>query len=680
MLKITVVLSLCLTVACGGGPETEILWDTWGIPHIYAESGEGLFHGFGYAQAQSHGNLILRLYGQARGRGAEYWGEQYLEADRWVRTMGAPQLAGEWAEAQSPEMRERLDAFAAGVNAYVREHPDEIDDEVEVVLPVDAADLLAHTIRVIHLTFVANPRRIEQDVESWRSSGSNTWAVAPSRAAGGHAMLLANPHLPWSDFYLWYEAQLVSPEVDVYGATLVGMAVPAIAFNDYLGWSHTVNTYDGQDLYELTLDGDGYRWEGARKAFEKEEQVIKIRQPDGSLREEQLVIKRSVHGPVVEEKAGTALALRVAGLDQPGVFEQYWDMMRARNLTQFEAALSRLQIPMFTVMYADRDGHIMHLFGGRTPVRPTGDWGYWQRPAPGDTLATLWTKTHPYQDLPKVVDPPGGWLQNANDPPWTTTFPRALDVDKFPPYMAPRGMSFRAQRSARMLYEDESITFEEFVSYKHSTRMELADRILDPLLEAVKKQGNSAATRGATILAGWDRCADADSRGAVLFEAFIREWQRRSGKKGPYAVKWSPEQPRTSPHGLASPSTAVAALGAAVSEVEKQHGAADVAWGEVYRLRRRDLDLPANGGPGALGVFRVVGFDDFQAAGGDSYVAAIEFSQPVRARALMSYGNSSQPGSPHATDQLPLFANKQLRDVWRTREEVEAHLESRKSF
>jgi len=115
---------------------TEILWDTYGIPHIYARDNEQLFYGFGWAQAQSHGNLILRLYGQGRGRAAEYWGEDYLDSDRWVRTMEIPTRAQVWYAAQSPEFRRYLDAFAKGVNAYVQAHPEAIADEVEAVLPI----------------------------------------------------------------------------------------------------------------------------------------------------------------------------------------------------------------------------------------------------------------------------------------------------------------------------------------------------------------------------------------------------------------------------------------------------------------------------------------------------------------------------------------------------------------
>ena len=681
------LLLLSISAAAAQSPRrTEILWDTYGVPHVYAKDKNALFQAFGWAQMHSHGNLVLRLYGQARGRGAEYWGKQYLQADRWVRTMGIPKLAAEWYQAQKPEFRACLDAFVAGANAYVREHPDRLDEAVKVVLPVQATDVMAHTLRVIHFNFVTSPQWIEFNQKRWGAAGSNAWAVGPSRAAGRRAMLLANPHLPWSDFFLFYEAQLVAPGLDAYGATLVGFPLLAIAFNDCLGWTHTVNTFDGQDLYELTVADGGYRWDGAVRPFEQEEQTLKIRQPDGGLQEQKLLVKRSIHGPVVAEKPGKALALRVAGLDQPAMLEQYWDMVRSTNLPQFEQALKRLQIPMFTVMYADRDGHIMHLFGGRVPLRPEGDWN-WAGIVPGDTSATLWTRTHPYEDLPRVVDPPSGWLQNANDPPWTTTFPLALDPEKFPRYMAPHFMSFRAQRSARMLDEDPSISFEELIEYKHSTRMELADRILGDLLAAARKQGGPVVWQAAEVLEKWDRSADAGSRGAVLFEAFVSELQRRSASSGPLAAPWRRDSPRATPAGLASPATAIAALEAAAAEVEKKHGAMDIPWGDVYRFRRDGLDLPGNGGPGGLGIFRVIGYSPDQerqgkmaASGGDSYVAAIEFSKPVRARVLLSYGNSSQPGSPHASDQLPLLANKQLRAVWRTRKEIEAHLESRKVF
>jgi acyl-homoserine-lactone acylase len=148
-----VVLIAGFASACSRAVEAptsdEILWDRWGVPHIYGTTEEELFRGAGWAQMESHGDLILRLYGEARGRAAEYWGEEYLDSDRFLRTMGVPGRGAEWLAEESEQMRRNLEAFADGINAYAEANPELIDDEVEVVLPVTGADVLAHGNRVV---------------------------------------------------------------------------------------------------------------------------------------------------------------------------------------------------------------------------------------------------------------------------------------------------------------------------------------------------------------------------------------------------------------------------------------------------------------------------------------------------------------------------------------------------
>ena len=671
------VMVLALAVAACGPPgqgPTEILWDRWGVPHIHAPEPGELFRAFGWAQMKNHANLILRLYGEARGRAAEYWGESYLASDRYLRTMGVPERAQHWHRAQRPRFKGYLDRFVEGMNAYARRYPESVDPELQVVLPLEPTDVLGHLQRVIHLSFVG--REVTFGRAGQPVPGSNGWAIAPSRSAGGNAMLLVNPHLPWSSFFTWFEAQWKTPELDAYGATLVGMPILGLGFNDHLGWTHTTNPLDGIDLFELALVEGGYRWDGGVRAFETETQSIRVRLPDGSLRREVLELRRSVHGPVLEVRGDKAVAVRLVGLDRPHMFEQYWDMIRSRSLSEFESALRQQQIPIFNVIYADREGHILYLFGGHTPVRSRGGWQDWQGVVAGDRPDMLWTRTHSYEELPRVVDPSNGWVQNANDPPWSSTLPRLLNPGDFPAYLARRGLRFRAQRSLRMLEQAPKISFESLSRYKHSTRMELADRILDDLTAAVGPGASDLTRRAARVLEDWDRRAEADSRGAVLFA----EWVRIVGA-GMFATPWQEQEPLNTPKGLAQPVAAVAALERAARNTLDRFGALDVPWGEVYRLRMAGRDLPASGGPSRLGVFRSLEFAPerdgrFRALFGDSFVALVEFSQPVRAKALLSYGNASQPGSPHRGDQLDLFARKQLRPVWRTRKEIEAHLES----
>ncbi|HET7584050.1 MAG TPA: penicillin acylase family protein [Gemmatimonadaceae bacterium] len=688
----------------------EILWDSYGVPHIFAQDRRGIAYALGWAEMRNHGDLVLRLVAQARGRAAEYLSAEYRRDDRWVWTLDLPDVAERMLEAQPPEMRAHLDAFAEGINAFADAHPEMVGDSVRAVLPVQPVDVLAHFLRVQYGFFLMNPRLAAGITSQWRRAndatgqlptstpdgitvadvGSNAWAIAPGHSADGHALLLANPHLPWTDVFTWMEVQYVAPGVDVYGAALILSPVIQIGFNDDLGWTHTVNTQDGVDFYDLAVDGNGYRWNGSAHPFEERTHVMRVRQPDGSMRDDTMRTRWSVHGPVIGDKPGHALAMRAVGLDgppTPGALAQWWAMGTAHDLREFLAAIRPNQISGQNITYADRDGHIMMFYGGNTPVRAQGDRAYWEGIVPGLDSTTLWTTLIPFERMPRVTDPPSGWVQNANDPPWWATFPVVIRPSQFPSYIASREMPLRPQRSVEMLLDDPKVSYDELLAYKHSTHMELADRVLGPLLSAVRAAHDTGVADAAHVLAEWDRAADAESRGAVLFTTWWDVYSTRLGRaRSPWRTGWSASAPHTTPTGLADSAIAVEALGEAADSVRAWYGALDVPWGDVYRLVRDTVNLPSNGASGEYGVFRVqnyvpIGGHRYAAgAGGDSFVAAVEFTSPVRARALVGYGNASRAGSPHRVDQLPLYARKELRPVWRTRDEVDAHLELRERF
>jgi acyl-homoserine-lactone acylase len=355
------------------------------------------------------------------------------------------------------------------------------------------------------------------------SAGSNAWAVGPQKSASGHAMLVTNPHLRWSDFWLFMEAHLNTPGFMLYGATLVGSPFLGMAFNNHMGWTHTVNTIDNVDLYELGLQDGKYLLDGQALPFDERIALIGVKQQDGSLRTDTLRVRSSRHGVVIREENNKALALRFAGMDEVSQITSQWYLMgQASNFAEFEAALKLNQIPLFNVLYADRDGNIFYGYGGQVPKRNQGNWGSWAGIVPGDSSENIWEGSHDYEDLPRLLNPSTGWLQNANDPPFTSTIPQALDPVDFPTYLAPNFMELRPQQSALLLMQDDQISFERLIELQQNNSVLLADRILDDLLALLPQVSDSLGMAAMDVLAKWDRTFSADSRGAVLFQGGCR--------------------------------------------------------------------------------------------------------------------------------------------------------------
>lgn len=155
-------LSLSLTLTAAERQPTrrgEILWDKFGVPHIFAASTTSMFYLFGYAEVEAHGDLLLHTLGQSRGRGAEYFGpghqDAHLKTDRWIWLNEIPARAAGWLARQTPEFRGYLDAFAAGINAAASK-PGAVSDEVRQVLPITALDLIEHEQHFYNFEFVAN--------------------------------------------------------------------------------------------------------------------------------------------------------------------------------------------------------------------------------------------------------------------------------------------------------------------------------------------------------------------------------------------------------------------------------------------------------------------------------------------------------------------------------------------
>jgi acyl-homoserine-lactone acylase len=239
-------------------------------------------------------------------------------------------------------------------------------------------------------------------------------------------------------------------------------------------------------------------------------------------------------------------------------------------------------------------------------------------------------------------------------------------------------LSLRTQHSLRLINNDKKFTLEEVRDLKHSPLMLLAERVKGDLLAALRAaEPTSELAAAIRALESWDNTVAAASRGGTLFATW---WERYSDKgAGKFAVAWSAAEPMTTPRDLADKPRAVATFFEALQEVNSRYGQPDVAWGEAHRIRKGSVDLPVSGGSGLMGCFRVLDFrkdndGKLAANSGDSWVFAVEFSQPPKAYTVVAYSESDVEGSPHFSDQAALFSANQMKRAAFTDAEIQGQL------
>lgn len=659
--------------------QVEIIRTPYGVPHIRAQNFKAAGYALGFVQAEDYGAIVPIMLLRARGELARVFGHDSIDSDfrnrpNWLDAARGYTLLDN-------DTRDVYDGFAAGVNAYIRLHPTEFRVGIEPTFSgIDAltTDMELPDRRGLDRLL----RQLPEAAPSER--GSNAWALAPSRTRSGKTILLRNPHLDWDAGY--YEAHLTIPGVvDFYGDFRIGGPFQTIGgFNARLGWSTTNNAVDGDEVYALTVDPDRPEhvlFDGASTPLRRETITIAY-QGEAGLAEESRELLSTPIGPVVHRTKDQVLVWKYAGGGDWRLGEMWLRMMRARNLAEWKDALRMLAKPSSNFTYADADGNIFYVWYGQMPVRPHA--------AGGDTLAIaatssqgVWTRLVPFDSLPQVHNPKGGYVHNENDTFHYTNLNEILSAHAFPAFPPPR-LGLRTQLALELIGGKDKLSLEDVLRLKHNMRMLLADRVKPELLAALKTANQSReVSAAAELLARWDNTVAPESRGAVLFDLW---WARYSevmpAARGAqreallYRRPWTADDPIRTPEGLASRERAVAAFAWAVKEAKERFGAWDVAWGEVHRVRRGDVDVEVGGCPGALGCFRVLWFKDALdgkrvVSGGDGWVLAVEFDKVPRAYSVLAYGESAKRASRHHADQVAMFARGELKVVAFTQRDVD---------
>ncbi len=673
----------------------------YGVPHIQGETLEAAAFGFGYCQAEDHLPNIMRGIVGARGELAITFGpddsrpgdRKHVEADFRARRYRILPRAVENYHRMDADYRTMVEGFAAGLNYYVALHREELPAWVPEVTPHDVAAYgLAGVMRFafdrgnlvrnfLKSQGVATALHAELDdglLDRDAAMGSNMWALAPSRSRTGRTLLLGNPHQAWAPVSTYYEAHLIVPgKLNFYGSTFIGRPILTSGWNEHLGWSHTVNYPDLEEIYALELDPqrpEHYRFDGGSVPIAADDVTIRVK-AEGEPQSETRTFWHTPLGPVIHRNDAAIFVLRSACYENYGAYAQWLRMTQTTSYDEFRRVLEMNQIPMFNIAYADKAGNIFYLWNGTVPKLPHA--GQKAEAVAAARTGDIWTQFHATGDLPQLFNPPGGYVQNCNSPPYLTNLRSPLDPARYPSYFPANNLSLRTQHSLRLIDNDEKLSLEQVCEMKHSPMMLGAERVKRELIEALRdSQPNSEIAAAIDVLENWDNTVSAESRGGTLFE----NWWNRTMKNSPeFAVAWNAAEPTSTPRGLIDPPVAVEAFAAALEEVTRHQGRADVAWGEAHRLRKGSVDLPVSGGSGLAGCFRVLGFRQdadhkLVANTGDSFVFAVEFSQPPKAYTVLAYSQSELEDSPHFADQAPLFSAGKMKRAAFTDEEIAAQL------
>jgi len=678
----------------------SIIRDDLGIAHIDGPTDADAVFGMIYAQAEDDFPRIEANYLTALGRTAEAEGEQALWKDLRARLyVSEAELKSDYAA--SPDwLRRLMDSWAAGLNYYLATHP---QTKPRVLTRFEPWMALSFTegsiggdIERIDLPALerfyggtANLAAAPYDAEP---RGSNGIAISRALTRDGKALLLINPH---TSFFFRSEQQVTSGQgLNAYGASTWGQFFVYQGFNTRAGWMHTSSGVDNVDEFAVDVRPGKrpvYRFGSVWRPMTARPVTIRFRSAEGKLASRSFTTWRTHRGPIVRAEDGRWIAF--AMMDRPvQALQQSFLRTKATTLGSF-LSVARLQANSSNnTIYADADGRIAYLHPQFVPTR--SDRFDYTKPVDGSDPATDWGGLHSMTDLPSLIDPPNGWIQNTNNWPYRAAGAFSAKPEYFPKYMDMFGENYRGIHALRLLERSRDWTLDRLQAAAYDS--------YQPGFAALVPQ----------LIAAWDQLPDGARKGGLAEPiALLRQWDYRWNARSDaqsLAIFWadallkSLDAPANEPRNKVmmrlgrdtSGDQKLEALNEAVARLQRDFGNWRVPWGEINRYQRVSpaIDHPfsdaapsmavpfAYGNYGSLASSNAAprkGSKRWYGTSGNSFVAVVEFGPRVTARAVSTGGQSGDPSSKHFNDQAARYAAGDLRPVYFYPEDLLGHIERR---
>jgi acyl-homoserine-lactone acylase len=661
------------------GYQATIRWTSFGVPHVIADDLPSATFGQAWAFTSHNGCILADQITKVRSERALFFGpgenDEHIDSDFHHLAMDFYETGARLFEEQPDDLQAMIHGFAAGYNTYLEQHGDEMPCAGEPWLqPITAGDLMAH---YVELGTLASARAVQPYIVTAtppsaglarepegslsdlreRRPGSNGWAIGRDRSAHGGGMLIGNPHFPWEGELRLFESHLTVPgEIDVYGASLMGVVGVLIGFNDAVAWTHTVSAGNRFTFYKLDLDPSDptrYLYDGEYRDMEARTFSIDVRRDDGTVAQVTRTAWSSHYGPILNVppfgwSPDFVFTMRDANAENGAMLEQFLRMNRSRSLEELQKVHGEVQgIPWVNTIAASADGRAWYADTSATPNLSDAAIEAWLEAKESDFLTSAlaengvvlldggdpmfeWVEEPgarspglvPFGRMPKLQRT--DFVFNANDSYWSSN-PLSPVTGVSPlhgPARAP--LSPRTRMNAILLTEtgegtasgsDGKFDFDELRDAILSNRGMMAELLRDDVVE--RCQGaDPVVLEGQTIdlgpacdaLAAWDLRLDLDSHGAVLWREVLGtfDWGSFIGRGPLFATEFDPDDPISTPADLppaaADSDRILEALAAATLSLGRAGLPLTASLREAQFTRKDDETVAMHGGISREGV------------------------------------------------------------------------------
>jgi acyl-homoserine-lactone acylase len=685
-----------------------IVRDNWGIPHIYGKSDADAVFGLLYAQCEDDFKRVEMNYIEKLGRMSEVNGEASLQNDLYIR------LIIDSAEAiadykKSPVwLQKLLNAHAAGINYYLYKHPEVKPALLTRFKPwyqllwtdgsigaISTGDVTEADVKSFYIDSSA-PVAVKTSLFEEQVTGSNGFAIAPSKTESGNAILYINPHVT---FYFRPEVQVVSEEgLNVYGAVTWGQLFVYQGFNEHCGWMHTSNNVDVADLYNEKIVKKNnqlfYEYNKTLKPVIQKQITLRFKK-DAATETRIVTTYYTHHGPVMAKRNGQWISVRGYNRSLKSLMQSFL-RTKTKGLEDYKKNMSLLANTSNNTIFADSKGNIAYWHGDHIPRRDKKI--DWSKPVDGTTSTTEWLGLHTLDEIVHVYNPAIGWIQNCNSTPFAVSGSSSPKKENYPAYMAPDGENFRGVNAARVLSSENKFTIDKTIAAGYDRKLSAFEILVPVLVSSFEKNISetdslySLLKEPVTVLKNWNYYSDENSIATTLSiewaqkltttiqRVYIDEgWDDQVTLMKKFAATATKEE-------LLPPLLAV------INELKNKFGKWEIPWGEVNRYQRISNDfiqdykddqpsLPVGFASSTWGMLPAYnsryypGTNKRYGVSGNSFICVVEFGKKIKAKSLLAGGESGDINSKHFNDQLEMYTKGQFKDVLFYKKDVIKHAE-----